>query len=367
MFFVIASVCLIFSIVYIVAMLVPRKPQDRWRQTSLEASDRNELYQAVQAKSQSRVLTSSSRTDKMVSSLSSPKTPLENTSSDASKVPPTSSNSDLPELYSDKEIARNLIQSSAMQTWIAQDDVMRQWPAYSDVKRQLQAELEKTFDLNNASADLILSRAREFRQKFWQGGGGSSQNSYIDIYKARVLLEQAYSLDTANMTVSDELVETIQAAHPLVTFKKGTNSKTRNVEVGEALLELRSRQFSQIKKETAGGREPTWKDFIRAVDLSVLLSYNDTELAIGVVQWLKDNADQGQWTACNQVFDRFIYNLSQGKRFNFNIYIPTKAEYPKEFRYGRRLPSFRGPNPEKRGLVLWPKDRSRTVNVSSTD
>ncbi len=265
---------------------------------------------------------------------------------------------DLPQLYTQEEITKRLIRSSAMRTWMSQDAVISKWPLYSEVSEELRSELEKAFDVKKASADFLLEQAEGFRDRFWEQGGGRSSHAYVNAYKARILLELAYRLKPGDSRIADELVETIQVTHPLVAFEQGTGKKTRNVEVEKLLIELRADQFKRTREEVAGGRKPTWADFIQAVDLSVLLSHYDGTSAREVVDWLRDNAVRAEWTACSRVLDRFAHNLNEGRAFNFNIYIPTKAKYPEEFQYGRRLPSFRGPRPKERGLVLWPKDRS---------
>jgi len=157
------------------------------------------------------------------------------------------------------------------------------------------------------------------------------------------------------------LVETIQAAHPLVAFKNGSSEKVRNIEVEKELWKIRLSQFNQTKEKISAGRKPGWDDFVRAVDICVLGSHFDNKTATSTLDWLYQNSAQGGWEVCHPIFNQFSQALGAGKNFNFNIYIPTKAKYPHEYRFSRRLPSFRGPNPRERGLILWPKSKGEII------
>jgi len=268
---------------------------------------------------------------------------------------------DMPDLFSEKKIVAGLVQASAMKIWLAQDKVIQQWPKYEEVKDQLQAELFKTFNLKKMTVESLLAHALKYRQAFWNNGGANSSGAFNDIFTARLFLEMAYGLAPTNMAVADELVETIQAAHPLVAFENGFSGKIRNTEVEKKLWEIRLNQFCQTKKEISAGRKAGWDDFIRVVDACVLGSHSNKKTTIGILNWLYQNSAQGGWDVCHPIFSQFSQTLGAGKSFSFNIYIPTKAKYPREYRFSRRLPSFRGPSPQKRGLILWPRSRDENI------
>ena len=268
---------------------------------------------------------------------------------------------DLPEPFTEDEIDKLLTRvdimmagEDTMKIWKTQDKIMKLWPVYSNIRDELHNELSRKLSLNNMSEEELLETALKFREKFWQTGGGFSQDSYRYAYRARLLLELAHDRNPENLATTDELVETIQTAHPSIMFDEETNKKVRNNEIGKTLLKLRSEQFKQIKREIyQDGRFPTLQDFIRAVDLAVLLSIYDNPSAKEVVDWLQRESDRGDWAAYRGSLYEFQSHLSRNRAFNFNIYTSTKSRVGEEPRYGRRYPSFRGPNPEERGLVLW--------------
>lgn len=264
---------------------------------------------------------------------------------------------DLPPPYTETEIRRILSRASRDQIWRAQDEVMRAWPAYSEVRDQLRKELGQNMKLDAPLQTALVKAARRLRSRFWQAGGCLSATAYRHVYMARVLLEEARDLDPSNITVVDELVETIQSAHPLVMFEEDRNM-VPNTEVQETLLGIRAAQFMLIKRSVEQGRDPTLQDFVQAFDLAVLQSRHDARSATRVVQWLQREAGRGRWSGYGNVLSRFLSALNEGRPFTCNIYAWTKASFPEDFRYGRRLPSFRGPDPARRGLVLWGADDS---------
>lgn len=276
------------------------------------------------------------------------------------------SNLKLPEFLTDKALMRRVSKARAREIWLAQDKIISAWPAYSDTREQLQKELQKELDPNNASEQEFLDAALNFRQKFWQTGGESSSESYTYAYKSRLLLELAHNKYPENLTITDELVETIQATYPATMFDPKTGKRTRNEEMTKNLLELRSSQFKQIKREIdLDGRTPAWQDFVRAADLVVLSSIYDKDSALAIVDWLKTESGRGGWSAYNEALDDVRQIINRGSRVNFNIYAATKQTRDETFRYGRRFPSFRGPDPEKRGVIPWSQGLNTTDAYSS--
>jgi hypothetical protein len=263
---------------------------------------------------------------------------------------------DLPKPYSDQEIRKTVSTALTARIWKTQDEAMSAWPRYSEVREQLTEELSQNMDLQNASGKNLVRRALEFRRKFWQAGGGFSRDSYRDAYMARILLELAHTRNPENLNITDELVQTIQSAHPLATIDKATNKRARNISLEKELLRIRSEQFALIKKEIGQGRAPTINDFIRAFDLAVLQSRHDKESAKDVVEWLQREASQGGWSGYSAALEEFHKSVSAGESFTCNIYVPTRPNFPEDFRYGRRLPSFRWAVGKERGQILWGQD-----------
>jgi hypothetical protein len=254
----------------------------------------------------------------------------------------------------DREIDMALYAAQADQICKAQDKIMHTWPPYSDIRDQLDDELLQGFDLENTQSEKLVQMALELRRKFWQGGGNFSKVSYRDGYMARILLELVHRRDPKNMAITDELVETIQSVELSWSwvYEEGSYKKVRNSELAKVLLKLRSAQFDQIKKEVEQGREPTWEDFLRTNDLVLLLGKRkDYESAQEVVKWEIQEADRGEWMSYIEQLEKSLHELSRNNVLEFNIYWAYKSSYPEEYKYARRLPSFTGPNPEKRGVT----------------
>ena len=255
-------------------------------------------------------------------------------------------------VFTKDEISKLLEQGDMKKIWKAQDTIIRKWPSYNKVREKLIKQLVLDIDLDNTPVQKLVEKALKSRKKFWEAGGALSQDSYLHVYRARILLEIAHNREPQNLEVTDELVETIQAAYPLFFFDEQTNKKIRRDDVDKALLELRSGQFEQIRKEVQQGRSPTRYDFIRAVDLGVILSIYDVAKAKEVVGWLQREAAHGGWNEYYRRLEEFQHYLNQGEAFSFTIYRFTNNTRAEIARYIRRYPSFRGPTPEKRGIIL---------------
>ena len=251
------------------------------------------------------------------------------------------------------------------------DAIMQAWPRYSAMRDPLYAELMQQLDLDSVPNEQLVQRALALREEFWRAGGNFSKNSYRDGYTARLLLEIAHRRDPQNMTITDELVETMQAVEVSWSYVAQGEAleKVRNEELAGAIRELRLAQFEQIRKEVEQGRTPGWQDFVRANDLPLLLGKRgEFEAAKEVVQWEIQHATQGRWTAYAEPLARSLRILDEGDVFEFNIYWASNSSYPDEYRYARRLPSFRGPEPQQRGVTavhklsldpVWTSDEGR--------
>ena len=100
------------------------------------------------------------------------------------------------------------------------------------------------------------------------------------------------------------------------------------------------------------------QDFIRVFDLVVLQSYYGDESAVPIVQWLQNEASNGGWAGFDELLSNAYASVSEGKKFTSNIYISGKPNFPADFRYGRRLPSFRWPVDQERERELWGREES---------
>ncbi|MHC4757539.1 MAG: hypothetical protein ACYTE8_02675 [Planctomycetota bacterium] len=257
---------------------------------------------------------------------------------------------ELPQVFDDFEIMVIGTKAQLGMVWKDQDAIMSEWPAYSDIREELNKELASELDIDNLSDEKLIQTALDFRKKFWQAGGGFSKGSYEYGYKARVLMGLAHSRDPENMTTTDEFIETIQSSE--LMYEPGSGRDTVNKTFVETISKLRSAQFERIKKEVALGRIPIWDDFIRANDLARLLSKSgEFESALEITNWLIAEAGRGGWEYYMKPLKSLQANLKNGEGHRFKIYTANKPDFPERYRYSRRLPSFKGPDPEERGVV----------------
>jgi len=234
--------------------------------------------------------------------------------------------------------------------WRAQDEIVSTWPDYSDLTDSLYEELVLKLNIDGLTDEQLLVTAVALREKFWEAGGCLSKISYPYGYAARLLLESAHITNPEDMTVTDELVETIQSVELALKIEADSDERNRSIALRDTLMELRIAQFEQIKRELEEGRAPSWEDFVRVNDLAILLGRaGDFESAQKAAEWLIKKAKRGGWLAYMEPLEKMQTNYNEGKGFNYNISVARKVDFPEEFRYGRRLPSFRGP--KKRGTT----------------
>lgn len=273
---------------------------------------------------------------------------------DAPALPsPQSPTSDvpLPSPIADREMTRTLAILERNQVYRAQDKIMETWPKYSEVREQLQERSLNDKDLEEPPTERLVDTALQLRDMFWKAGGCLSPSAVIHAYNARRLLEQAHDREPGNMAITDALVETIQATW--VCGRSDPQSKqwidaVMNDETAEDLLRLRSTQFSQMKKEEQG-RRLAWEDFARINDLAWLAHRRgDLAQAREALEWLVAQAPSGGWQAYLSPLRKWLGTL-ETDTYNYNIY--TSMDEPRDkYTYGRRLPSFKGPRPDERGV-----------------
>ncbi len=221
----------------------------------------------------------------------------------------------------------------------ARDEVMGAWPKYADLRDSLRQELDEKLNLKSCSVGELVRFGILLREKYWDVGGDFSPTSYRYGYMSRVLLEIAHAREPNDLAIGDELAETIMAIQT-----------TGREDFWPVLRELRAAQFRQACAEVEGGRRPVWEDFARGCDMTYLFGYRrGPEEGIAVADWLISHAQAGGWTAYLSLLEQIRSQLAQGRGLGYNIYTPVGSKYPEEFRYGNRLPSFRGP--AKRAVV----------------
>ncbi len=224
-----------------------------------------------------------------------------------------------------------------------QDRIVATWPGYDRVRDKLALELSEKLGINDLSQEQVKATAVALRERFWKEGGCLSETSYPYVYAARLLLEDLHQQTPNDLAVTDELVETLQSAEFIFSYDRDTDELHRNTALLQRLTELRSLQFEQIQRERDSGRAVDWCDFVRVNDLAFLYSKVDFDMALIAAQWLLDNAEAGGWTAYLQPLKDMHEHFTQGQRSGFNIYAHTNTSYPEEFRYSRRMSSFKGP------------------------
>jgi hypothetical protein len=268
--------------------------------------------------------------------------------------PPSASDSalDLPTSLTDDDLLKTMSDMSCNQVLQHMDAFVRNYVPYAQLSDQLARELDRDLHYTTLATPDLIQNARLLRDAFWKNGGNFSSKSYIDAYKARVLLELTRQREPNNLMVTDELVETMLSTHPVWTFDN-TGKKIQNAELQKALCDLRMTQFQQIKQEVAQGRQPDFQDFARACDLTCLLGscLEDFAAAQEVVAWQIAHAASGGWNAYLTPLHRQQQDLRQGQNYKFNIFLAAQGKYPAEFQYARRLLAFQGPDIQKRGLA----------------
>lgn len=222
----------------------------------------------------------------------------------------------------------------------ARDEMMGAWPKYAHLRESLRQELDQKLDLKSCPVDELVRLGTLLREKYWDVGGDLSPTSYRYGYMARVLLEIAHAQEPNDLAIGDEWAETIMSVETM----------SMRESFWPVLRELRAAQFRQACAEVAGGRQPVWEDFARGCDMTYLFSdRRGPEEGVPVVDWLIDHAQTGGWTAYLDLLEQMRSQLAQGSGLGYNIYTPVGSKYPEEFRYGSRLPSFRGP--QRRAVV----------------
>ncbi len=240
------------------------------------------------------------------------------------------------------------------EVWKAQDVYMAQWPRYDDVREQLARELQAQLGIEQMNTEQLVGLGIALRERFWALRGCLSDVSYPYAYAARLVTGMAYGLSPDDAAVTDQYVESIITCEATATFDADESARTRNPVYPGLLTELRSAQFEQLKGKVSDGYLPTWKDFVRAIDLITLLdSYcEDQAGALEVTRWLIAQAPTAGWTYYLDTSLRkraAAYATGEGWRGGVFMYGPDA--FPEEYRYARRLFSLQGPRERAQRLL----------------
>jgi hypothetical protein len=247
-----------------------------------------------------------------------------------------------------EDMASEASWAAAMKIWIDQDKVMHSWPKYQDVRDELRRELGALMDLDSAALAEMRSEASRLQTEFWQQEGYRSAQGYRQAYKARLLMEIAHKREPGNLAVADELVNAIQTGTPISRYDAESREMERNAQVVQELQALRAETYTQTRKEIEQGRAFTWADFARTADYTQLWSSREPKKAAEAFEWALSHTSSEMYP---ELRTRVMAELGRGGSVSFSIYEKTRGKYPRDFMFARRLPSYRGPNPEARGLT----------------
>jgi hypothetical protein len=227
-----------------------------------------------------------------------------------------------------------------------QDRVMSGWPEYARVREQLLEELSRQYSLPDLPAEELVKNAVALREQFWREGGNLSASAWKSGYEARLLAELAVQKAPENLTVVDELIETLQSIGLRSRFDPTSKYTVINQELWHTIRGLREEQFTQRKAEIAAGRKATFQDFVCGADLLYLVQAvpPKNQQSIEVLQALQAMCRENGWSKFLATLQRVEPAiLKRGYGYELSIYEPRQATYPAEYTYNRRFPSFRGP------------------------
>jgi len=251
------------------------------------------------------------------------------------------------------------------QIWKTQDEFLRAWPRYAEVRDRLHQELVGALHLDQLSVEGLMGTGIALRERFWTLGGELSQVSYPYAYAARIVCEAAHERDPQNLAVTDQLVESILTTELVWSYEPNSDKALRNPIYPGPLRDLRAQQFEQIQARVAAGAVPTLKDLVRVCDLAVLLGYaREFPSGLQVFDWMSRQADRAGWTLYERRLKAGHKSFREEKPYSFGVFVGGFA-FPEEFRYGRRLDSFQGP--EERRHKLLPVPLADPKDVSSRD
>jgi hypothetical protein len=238
--------------------------------------------------------------------------------------------------------------------WKTQDVFMAPWPRYEDVREQLAVELQAQLGIEQMTTEQLIGLGIALRERFWELRGCLSDVSYPYGYAARMVTAMAHDLAPDDPAVTDQYVESILTCEITSTYEKDAEKRNVNPVYPGLLTQLRVAQFVRTKADARQGYIPTWKDYVRTIDLVTLFdSYcDDQEAALEVTRWLIAQAPTAGWT---YYVDTSLAQRAQayaaGDGYRTGLFMCGPDAFPEEFRYARRLFSFQGPRRHAKGLL----------------
>jgi len=226
---------------------------------------------------------------------------------------------------------------------LAQDACVAKWPPYEQVQAQLRQELQAKLDVSAMDVNQLATTGIALRNRFWELGGTLSDVAYPYIYAARLVDEMAHQKSPDNPAVTDQLVESIMAYEVMYYWQHPqTDPLKRNPIYRGLLSDLRRGQFEQLKTRVGQGYTPTWKDFVRCNDFTLLWSRRDPNVALEVIRLLIDQAPKVGWTFYLADLQHAEQRLLGGEPVYVRTFIGGHQGVHLD-QYSRRLSSFQGP------------------------
>ena len=238
--------------------------------------------------------------------------------------------------------------------WKAQDAFLADWPRYEDVEDQLAAQLQAQLGVEQMTTEDLIALGIAFRERFWELRGCMSDSAYPYGYAARLVTKMAHEMTPDDPAVTDQYVESIMTAEVSGTYNENDEARLWNPVYPGLLTELRSQQFEQLEARVSQGQMPTWKDYVRAHDLIILLNSHGKDYAgaLAVTRWLIAQAESAGWT---YYVERELVPMEKafaaGEGYRSGLFMCGPGSFPEAFRYARRLFSFQGPT-QRRGTLL---------------
>lgn len=246
------------------------------------------------------------------------------------------------------DLDQSMLEASRRQIWGREDAMTDGWPAYEEVKMKYKEQAQQM--ISGKANDELVEIIKALREKFWSRGGTLSSAGYSDGYLARAIIEEAYERYPDDLAIGDELVETILAVCPIIRRQQESGEFRWSNEI-EKVKNVRQRQFRQMMAEVEAGRRPQISDMVCVMDVMYLAQFDNKQLALQAVQWAQDNSTHGGWENYRYILSRAKEVIEDDGRIVFNIYQADFKYVEQEFKFGRRLPSFKGP--ESRNARLW--------------
>jgi hypothetical protein len=230
--------------------------------------------------------------------------------------------------------------------WQTQDAFIAAWPRYDEVESELAGQLQAQLGIEQMTVEELVALGMALRERFWELRGCMSDCAYPYGYAARLVTKMAHEKAPDDTAVTDQYVESIMTAEVTATYDEDEQTRVKNPVYPGLVADLRAAQFEQLKARVADGDVPTWKDYVRAHDLIIVLNSNrqDYEGALAVTRWLIAQAPAAGWTYyADRSLGEMETAFAAGEGYRTGLFMCGDGAFPEAFRYARRLFSFQGP------------------------